>query len=478
MVTNERPLVKSRQTCLVRSAVEIAEAVRLGQLRAVDVLEETRPVIERWNAELVAFVHLDWDLATREAQRVDGLVAQGRPVGPLAGVPFGVKDLDDCAGMPTSHGSLLFKNSAAKTHDAPHVARLRAAGAIPIGKTAPSEFGMDSATMSRAWGITRNPWQPAHTPGGSSGGSAAAVASGMVPLATSSDLGGSTRTPAAFTNLVGLKPSQGRIPQPPSTTDLGMPGVVTRTVRDTARCLDVMAGPWPSDRMALPTPGGSFETAIEQLDVSGFKAAWSPDLGFAAVEREVISIAEAAANVLAGTAGLRMLGTRPRFTQPAPIIFNIEFPRWIHDLIRQGIWPSKKDELSRAAIWAADYGLGVTFDQYRDAELQLVKVRHELGEFFADHDVLLTPTVACRPYLADGEYPTQLEGRDITSQTIEPFTQLSTLGWLPSITVPAGFSGDGLPVGLQIVGALHRDDVVLRLARILEQAQPWRLTAF
>jgi len=462
----------------VASAVEIADAVRSGKQRAADVLAAVRPLVERSNGDLVAFVHLDWDLAAKEAEKIDTLIEQGQPVGPLAGVPFGVKDLDDCAGMPTSHGSLLFKNSAPKAKDSPHVARLRAAGAIPIGKTAPSEFGMDSATMSRAWGTTRNPWNLEHTPGGSSGGSAAAVAAGMVPVATSSDLGGSTRTPASFTNLVGLKPSQGRIPQNPSTTDLGMPGVITCTVTDTARCLDVMAGPWPSDRMALPLRADSFEAAIERLDVTGLRAAWSPDLGFAAVEKEVVLVAEAAAGVLIEAARLHLLETKPRFTQPAPIIFNIEFPRWIHDLIHQGIWPSKKKELSRAAIWAADYGLSVTFDQFRDAELELVNVRRELGEFFTNHDVLLTPTVACRPYLAEGEYPTELEGRDITAQTIEPFTQLSTLGWLPSITVPAGFSSDGLPIGLQIVGALHRDDVVLRLARILEQAQPWRLTAY
>jgi len=249
-------------------------------------------------------------------------------------------------------------------------------------------------------------------------------------------------------------------------------------VADTARCLDVMAGPWPLDRMALPPPGAGYEPALQTLDVGGLRAAWSPDLGFAAVEAEVVRVAEAAARNLVGAARLRMLDTRPAFTQPAPIIFNIEFPRWIHDLIRRGIWPSRKEELSRAAVWAADYGLSVSFDQFRDAELQLVQVRRELGEFFSTHDVLLTPTVACRPYLADGEYPTELEGRDIAAQTIEPFTQLSTLGWLPSITVPAGFSNDGLPVGLQIVAALHRDDVVLRLARILEQAHPWRLTAF
>lgn len=459
------------------SAIEIADAVRRRETRAIDVLNEIRPLVERANDGLVAFVHLDWELAERVARNIDASVGRGDPVGALAGVPFGVKDLDDCAGMPTSHGSLIFKGSAPKTEDSPHVARLRAAGAVPIGKTAPSEFGMDSATMSRAWGVTRNPWNPARTPGGSSGGSAAAVASGMVPVATSSDLGGSTRTPASFTNLVGLKPSQGRIAQRPSTTDLGMAGVITRSVADTARCLDVMAGPWPWDRMALPQAEGIFEAAAQLLDVSGLAAAWSPDLGFAAVETEVKEVAEAAAHVLARAAGLEMRDTRPRFTQPAPIIFHIEFPRWIHDLTRQGIWPAKRDQLSRAAVWAAEYGLTIDFDQFRDAELRLVQVRQELGDFFEHHDVLLTPTVACRPYAADGEYPTEVEGHDITEQTIEPFTQLSTLGWLPSITVPAGFSRDGLPIGLQIVGRLHRDDVVLRLARVLEEAQPWPLVA-
>jgi aspartyl-tRNA(Asn)/glutamyl-tRNA(Gln) amidotransferase subunit A len=461
----------------VKSAVEIADAVRAGQLSAREALRASRPAVDQANGVLVAFVHLDWEMAEQEAIALDERIGRGAKAGPLAGVPFGVKDLDDCAGMPTSQGSLIFKGSPPKLEDSPHVARLRAAGAIPIGKTAPSEFGMDSATMSRAWGVTRNPWNPAHTPGGSSGGSAAAVAAGMVPLATSSDLGGSTRTPASFTNLVGLKPSQGRIPQRPSTTDLGMPGVVTRTVADTARCLDVMSGPWPWDRMGLPASAGSFETAMSSLPVAGLRAAWSSDLGFAAVEHEVVEVAERAALALVGTAGLELTGAQPRFTQPAPIIFDIEFPRWIHDLSRQGVWPADRDRLSRAALWAAEFGLGIDFDRFRDAEMRLVQVRRELGDFFAEHDVLLTPTVACRPYAADGEYPTEVEGHDVSTQTIEPFTQLATLGWLPAITVPAGFSHDGLPIGLQIVGRLHRDDVVLRLARILEEARPWPLVA-
>ena len=174
----------------MRSAVEIADAVRGGELSALEALHAARPVVDQANPVLVAFLHLDWEMAEREARSLDDRIRRGEKAGPLAGVPFGVKDLDDCAGMPTSHGSLIFKGSPPKLEDSPHVARLRAAGAIPIGKTAASEFGMDSATMTRAWGVTRNPWNPAHTPGGSSGGSAAAVAAGMVPVATSSDLGG------------------------------------------------------------------------------------------------------------------------------------------------------------------------------------------------------------------------------------------------------------------------------------------------
>ena len=457
----------------LRSAVELAGLVRSRQMSAVEAVEEARVAVGERNDELIAFVHLDWDSALSEASDLDARLARGEPAGPLAGVPFGVKDLDDCEGMPTSMGSLIYKGSAPKTADSPHVARLRAAGAIPVGKTAPSEFGMDSATATRAWGVTRNPWNLSRTPGGSSGGSAAAVSAGMVPLATSSDLGGSTRTPAAFCGLVGLKPSQGRIPQPAGTSELGMHGVITRTVADTARALDAMSGLWPGDRMALESPPSSYELAIEQLEVVGLRAAWSADLGFAAVQPDVVSVAHRAALSLCEAARLELKGTSPVFDQPAPIIFNIEFPRWIHDLQRQGIWPAKRDLLSNAAIWAADYGLGVTFEQFLDAELALVAVRRQLAAFFEDHDALLTPTVACTAYGADALYPTEVDGRDVTTTTIEPFTQLATLGWLPAVTAPAGLSSEGLPVGLQITAALHRDDVALRLARVLEVARPW-----
>src|ERR687894_792642 len=177
------------------SVIEVAEAVRRGERKAVEVLDDCLARIEAGNEELNAFVHVDADLARREAQKVDEAVARGDDPGPLAGVPFGVKDLEDCGGMPTSHGSLLFKDRPPVESDSIHVARLRAAGAVPVGKTAAPEFGTVAFTSTKAWGVTRNPWNPERTPGGSSGGSAAAVAAGLVPFCTASDGGGSTRIP-------------------------------------------------------------------------------------------------------------------------------------------------------------------------------------------------------------------------------------------------------------------------------------------
>jgi aspartyl-tRNA(Asn)/glutamyl-tRNA(Gln) amidotransferase subunit A len=198
----------------MRTVVEIAEGVRSGALKATDIVAEAYAQIDAKNAALNAFVMLNRAAAERAAADLDGRVQRGEPVGALAGVPFGVKDQEDCIGYPTSNGSDFYKDSPPKTKDHPHVARLRAADAIVVGKTACSEFGADSATSTFAWGVTRNPWNPAKTPGGSSGGSASAVAAGMTPMATSGDGGGSTRQPAAYTGLVGLKPSHGRIPKP------------------------------------------------------------------------------------------------------------------------------------------------------------------------------------------------------------------------------------------------------------------------
>ena len=194
------------------TVIEAAERIRNGTTTSRALTERCFDVIAARNPELNAFVHLDRDGALNAADHIDQAVARGEYLGPLAGVPFGVKDLENCAGMPTTKGSLWYKGRPAATADDLHVARLRAAGAIPIGKTAAPEFGTWAYTASPALGVTRNPWNPSQTPGGSSGGSTAAVSSGMVPFCTASDGGGSIRTPAGFTGLVGLKSTYGRIP--------------------------------------------------------------------------------------------------------------------------------------------------------------------------------------------------------------------------------------------------------------------------
>src|SRR5438445_6631079 len=274
------------------TVIEVAESVRRGERKAVEVLDACLEALAKRNGALNAFVHVDDEQARAAADAVDAVVARGDDPGPLGGVPFGVKDLEDCAGMPTSEGSLLYKDRGPVAEDSVHVARLRAAGAVPVGKTAAPEFGITCFTHTKAWGTTRNPWDPMRTPGGSSGGSAAAVAAGMVPFCTASDGGGSTRIPAAFTGLVGLKPSFGRIPHPRSAaSETSCFGALTTTVADAARHLDVAAGPHDKDRASLPPPTVSYERAIEELDVAGLRASWSDDMGYAVVDVEVLAIA-------------------------------------------------------------------------------------------------------------------------------------------------------------------------------------------
>jgi aspartyl-tRNA(Asn)/glutamyl-tRNA(Gln) amidotransferase subunit A len=253
-----------------QTAIEIAESVRRGQRRAAEVLDEALAAIASGNERLGAFVHVDEGLARAAAEAVDAAVAAGQDPGPFAGVPIGVKDLEDCAGMPTSHGSVVFAERGPVAEDSIHVGRLRAAGAVPVGKTAAPEFGTLNFTRTKVFGTARNPWDRGRTPGGSSGGSAAAVAAGLVPAATASDGGGSTRIPAAFCGLVGFKPSYGRIPHPGAPgSETSVYGLLTTTVADSARHLDVTAGPDDRDRFSLPRPLLGYESAIESLPLDG-----------------------------------------------------------------------------------------------------------------------------------------------------------------------------------------------------------------
>jgi len=456
-----------------RGLRDVAADVRSGRASARELVDEALARIECDNEALVAFVHLDPEGAREAAAAVDRQVAGGQDPGPLAGIPFGVKDLQDCAGMPTRRGSLTCADAAPATADAPIVARLRSAGGIPIGKTAVPEFGFDSATKSRLHGTTRNPWDLSRSPGGSSGGAAAAVCAGLVPIATASDGGGSTRSPAAWCGLVGHKPSHGMIAEA-GASDFAVPGVLTRTVAETAMALDLVAGPDPFDRTSLPSRSWGLADAVETLDVAGLRVAWSPDLGYAPVDPEVAALARGAAEALFEAAGLEEVEVPFRIPNSVMTLIRLAGFALKGELELDRIYPDRVAELAPFTREGLEYAAAGPRD-LAAARRDRREIERVAAELFTRVDVLMTPTTACSPIAAEADPPAEIKGMDAGETGAEPLTILASMTWQPALSVPAGLTSKGLPVGLQIVTRRFRDDVALRLGRILEGARPWHL---
>jgi aspartyl-tRNA(Asn)/glutamyl-tRNA(Gln) amidotransferase subunit A len=315
------------------------------------------------------------------------------------------------------------------------------------------------------------------TPGCSSGGSAAAVSAGIVPLATATDGGGSTRTPASFTGLVGHKPSFGRVPIPlAGRAYLDCPGVLTATVAETAAWLDVAAGPDDRDKVSLPANPDSYRELIEQLSVRGLRAAWSDDYGYALVDPEAAAVSRAAAEALVESAGLELVEVDVRFRDVLlgcwlPIA-TPELEQAIHELDPDG---RRRGELTDMTLSCLDWTNDGEVPSEGAVDQLRFEIELEMARIMAEVDVLLSPTAACAAFAADASWPITIDGRPADVTGAEPFTVVSNISWNPAISVPAGLTGEGLPVGLHIVGRRHRDDVVLRLARIFEQTRPWPL---
>ncbi|MGZ4702172.1 MAG: amidase, partial [Ilumatobacteraceae bacterium] len=330
-------------------------------------------------------------------------------------------------------------------------------------------------TNNRVTGVTRNPWNLARTPGGSSGGSGAAGAAGLVPFATASDGGGSTRTPAGFCGLVGHKPSFGRIPDVRGTRygQTAAAGALATTVADAARLLDVMAGPHGQDRTSLPLAGVVYEEQIERLQTTGLRVGWSVDLGFAIVDPEVAAVTEAAADALISAAGLTAVKIDVCFDDLIPTWAQLEsVDRWVG--LPPGLWPDRADELDPGVRPAFERTESMGVRQYAAAVTRRREIEMDLAALFERIDVLLTPTSAITAFAAEGPMPTVINGLQAPPAGAVPFAMVANLWGVPAASVPAGTSGEGLPIGLHIVGNRHADDVVLRLARVLEQSRPWR----
>jgi aspartyl-tRNA(Asn)/glutamyl-tRNA(Gln) amidotransferase subunit A len=461
----------------LETAVGIATAVGRREVSAREIVERALDRVRDTHEKLNAFVHVGAEQALADADRVDAALARGEDPGLLAGVPFGVKDMDQCAGMPVTYGSLIHKGRPPASSDSVHIGRLRQAGAIPIGMTSCSEFGTVHFTHTRAWGTTRNPWNLELTSGGSSGGSSAVVAAGVVPFATAGDGGGSTRIPASFTGLLGMKPSYGRIPrEEPSTSQTAVWGALTRNVADSARHLDIVSGPDDRDRTSLPAPGLSYERSIGELETKGKRAIWSPDLGYARVDPEVLEIAEAAAASLIEAAELDVIDRRVELTEPVKAWLGAgAIDIWLH--LEKEDWPDRGDELVRHVKRNFEATESLPVPIYAKFMQRRHRLELEVANLFEDIDILLTPTTAVPAFDARSPRGVTIDGEAVDPAMTVPFTMLANMCWNPAVSIPAGLTRAGLPVGLQVTTRRHSDELALRLARISEQTHPWPLTA-
>jgi aspartyl-tRNA(Asn)/glutamyl-tRNA(Gln) amidotransferase subunit A len=457
----------------LRSSVsELTRAISERRLSALELMQHTLARIRSCDARIGAFVALrdETDLAAR-ARSADERIARGE-ARPLEGIPLGVKDLEDAAGLPTSHGSSVFRDQRPAASSV-QVQRLEAAGAIAIGKTNAPEFGYTAITKNLVFRETRNPWDLSRTPGGSSGGSAAAIAGSLVPLVTASDGGGSIRIPASWSGCFGLKPSYGRIPHEGGELwvmdDTSVLGPITRCVEDAALQLDCSVGAHPLDPNSLPHPGYSYRSRLDALP-DGLRFGWSPDLGYAVVQEDVGAIAAEAARVFAA------LGhTLGELREPAPelgiewgITGAFELRARLHALLDE-----RADDFGRSFRRGLELGLHVTPELWGRMRRKREQLNQWCARVFEQCDLLLTPTMPVDPPGARGPLPTMLGDREMPVSGVASFTIPFNLAWHPAATVRAGFSRAGLPVGLQIVGPRHRDDLVLQAARAFERERPW-----
>lgn len=457
---------------LQRPLTELLDRLARKDLSPVDVMERTLARIGSLNPQLNAFCELADEAALYDQSRAAERRWQDGTARPLEGIPLGVKELEDAEGFHSTHGSVPFKDRVA-AKDSPQVARLRAAGAIVVGKTNAPEFGYTAITKNLLHGVTRSPWNLERTPGGSSGGSSAAIAGGMIPLATASDGGGSIRLPATFTGCFGLKISYGRIPNGPleawGTSHTAVVGPLTRTVEDAALHLDLVCGPDPCDAHSLPHPGISYRETLRELP-AGLRIAYSPDLGFGAVQSDVAEVVADAAQVFQelGHDVQEIKGGPPELGRQWGLINAFEAAGKLAPLIE-----THEQEFGRSFLQGTKAGFKMTPEIWWAAQQQRQALCDWCETIFDQYDLLLTPTTISDPPPAKGPLPTEIEGKPAPWGSSGAFTIPFNLSWHPAGTVRAGLSEAGLPVGLQIVAPRHRDDRVLQAAWAFEQARPW-----
>jgi amidase len=452
-------------------AREIATAIREGVVSAREVMTAYLERIRECNPAVNAICTLLPDEeALALADAADAARARGDTLGPLHGLPMAIKDLSATAGMRTTMGSRIFADQVPE-QDSLMVERLRQAGALIIGKTNTPEFGTGSHTFNAVFGTTRNPWNLERSAGGSSGGAAAALACSMVPLADGSDMGGSLRNPAAFCNVVGLRPSMGRVPHWPNPmawqSRLGIEGPMARDAEDCALLLSVLAGPDERDPMSLQEPGGTFLQPLEH-DFGGARLGWTPDLGFLPVETGVARVCAATLPRWQGL-GFSVAEQCPRLEGAMDVFKTLRASYYAQ--FGGLLLDSHRHLMKDTVIENIEAGLRLNAMDITRADAQRTILFQRVLDFFEDHDFLILPATQVQPFDHEIEWVRDIEGVEQHSYLdwMSICCVISVFG-LPAISVPCGFTAQGLPVGLQIVGRPRDDLGVLRAAHALEQA--------
>jgi aspartyl-tRNA(Asn)/glutamyl-tRNA(Gln) amidotransferase subunit A len=468
-------MADSKRTLFFADATELIEMIGKGDLSSSELMRLTLERIDAVNPKLNAFVSMrPPEEILAEAKKADDGAARGAQRGALAGLPLGVKDLEDTIGLRNTHGSLLFKDAPPSTFDTIQVARLKQAGAIVIGKTNTPEAGYTAFTSNRLFGTTCNPWNLERTPGGSSGGSSSAVAGGLLALATASDGGGSVRIPASYTGLFGLKPSQGRIPWGPEEmlrpSHCIVSGPLTRSVRDAALWLDLTVGPHAEDPYSLPEPGFSYREIVRR-DPPKLRIGYTTTLGYARCERQVVREVEAALKALAGAG---------HTVEPTDFALDDIVIDWVQLMSFEdfGFMGSHiTDESLLDPFYKPGLDLGrqvtaTTLGQIQRVRTQLIA---KLADYFSRYDLLATPTVPTVAFAAAGPLPFEIEGRAVeTPGGGIAFTYPFNFSANPGVSLRAGLSDDRLPVGLQLIAPRLREDLLLQISRQYEELRPWK----
>lgn len=451
-------------------ALPLAELIRTKQLSPVEYMTTLLSRIESAEPKVNAFAYLAADQAMAGARAAEAALMGGGPIGRLHGVPATIKDLTITKSMPTQFGTQILKGNQ-PAEDAPLVERLQAAGAIIVGKTTTSEYGWTGVSHSPLTGITHNPWKHGYNAGASSAGAGAAAAAGYGPLHQGSDGAGSIRMPSHFCGIFGLKPSFGRVPNyPVSTGDFtSHAGPMARSVADAALMLEVMAGPHPLDYTSLEAGPASYVARLNE-GIKGKRVAYSPDLGHARVDPDVAALVASAAKRFAEL-GAVVEEVKIPWSAPGPELIRLSWPAHLSRLAPfLEKWESRMDPGMVACIKAGGTMSIMDYQLARDRKMAYVASIHR---WFEDWDLLLTPSVSVAAFPAEKLMPDHWPHHDWDWISWAEFSYPFNLAWNPAASVPCGFTPDGLPVGLQIVGRRFNDLGVLQAAAAFEAAQPW-----